>query len=415
LDFSKEITQPYLQFLQASCIAKVDFVRVKIGSSSISMEAYSTQGCSSPETFCKPATVGEPGTDVLGDAAQILSRVGSEDLVLWALERASEKTVEGYQLEQSTYTDIPSQLAQSLVPKRARGRKEEYRLILVHDWKGEGGFLGRVWSNLKRRSEILSVLKEAARFYPVPLLLDAKVGQTPVLEDAVLRRKTYRPSLSSVIYSHRPAILYYQATAADDPQRFISEPLSDWYDVVLTNDGSETHELPGRVSISTKQHRVHVLIIEPLDQGGVVTQIPRVGNPQAQGAEMNLELFPEQMEVDFYSNNRHFTVKGQAFYSREAILIPQKAEGDGWIYVAHRGLVIEAVSVDLGIPGAVVVKGIDVLNVDDQGAIVKDAEWESFVLEAREKLSLILRNGAPHITQDMVSYPFVQENLRNQS
>lgn len=412
-----DVAFPYWKFLQAAVAGRASSVVIKLKKATVTLQAFSEHQFPPLATVCESLPVDDPVLEPLCSAALSLrSEMGAQGA--WVVEDIEEGQSEGRLLHQGDYFEVGSAEASALLPRRSKEHNQRFRLFLEHRWGSEGNFFSRLRANMKRRGAVFSALRSRVRFYPLPLDLDGSQGQSSMIDELVTNPRIYSHRITRAAFNNHPAILHYRATDPGNPQRFLSEPLYPWYDVVVEVTGPASHPLPGRDERVTDR-RTHVLVLET-DQTGEPTEIPRVRRPRAllsfraesPNPTVRLSRFPKRVSGIYQTSEGGQRVYGHAFLVRSACFIPHRSEDPGKLCIIDRGIALGLIETDLGIPWGIVLKPRGGLRVDLSGGnIVHDETWDEFLRDAREELRQTLRLGGRYIESSMTSHPFISKHL----
>lgn len=405
---------PYWKFLQASFVRQAGLVKFKMTSSAVTLQAYSAEPFPALDEFCEGLPNNDPLLEPLRSAALSL-RSDTAATGYWFQDgpEGPNGPLDLRVLDNGEYLDH----AAALVAPRDSRCAGYYRLVLSHTWREPGGMLARTMANLRRRSRVAKSFARRAKFFPIPLMEGTMALQRPVVDDMVPSKAFDRDGLFLTPgYSNLPAILAHKSCPENLAGRFLAEPLVALRleSVVGVRNGKT--ELLRQARAELPACGIQLLLLG-LDARGTVTEIPsskhiadrfRDTKSQVELPQSNIEL-----SMSFYKGRYAKRESGRAFLTQETIFIPQWAEGHGWICIIDRGVVLGVVEADIGVDGAMAVRGRGSLKVDLSGGnIVQDEEWSRFLAETRKIVRETLAIGIPYISEKANSYKFLSGQLK---
>lgn len=334
---------PYWKFLQGAFTAGANSVKIKIGRSSATMEAYSETPFPGLREVCHHP----PNADLRLEPWRSLAQMSVDPVALCSddLYRKEFQTAlkgdNGYQVSSSVRE--PGGLPE-------RTGSERYRMTMIHAWPITGGFFAKMTRTLTYRTRLTSALRQRASFYPIYTDFSGQ-GLALGTPEQIFFPKSC-PQLQAI---------YYRAAAANDGGRFLSEAVvADGYSEILNANG--------------------IPVVQP--QGGGIARLWLEGMQDESPGEGLMKGWV-QFPISGRSRNGR---RGHPYLTDRAVFIPQNAGGPGKIAIVDRGVLLGIWEADLGVPGALAICGAAGLKIDFKGtAVAGDQAWNTCLAQVRNR------------------------------
>ena len=369
-----DVTFPYWKLLQAGAVLEAERVNFKVKTRGIHIEIEFRKELPGLASFCNELPCDDMLLEALKSSAMAISSGGGN--AVWTLEKPQQSTRETAILESGTYQSSTMKI------ERARHQTEQYnRLSLRHQWSAEGSFWTQLKTLLQLRHKVQASLTQKTDFYPVLTYHSGRLWVLPALE----------PHSPDRTYSGGWAgkELFYAIDRGDNPDRFLTEGLyGSAYDHIF---------------VCNSQGQSMGSFATPYDKDEAIRDLRRLVIETDHSLESSqfhdINLGP-MYASPIRSTRSRFSRACPAFYCSEALMTCLETKREhGWIGIVDRGLLVQVVEADFGLPGALLLVGRGNLKMDIGGtSVVQDEAWKRLLaaqrIKSQERLSFLKRADA---------------------
>lgn len=380
---------PYWKFLQGAYGYNAKLVKMAVGKSTVTIEAYGARAFPPLSEICNQMPEPNSTLEPWQSCALALGSETGDAVWLYADSAFGDISTAGlgdrhsYELEK-----------QAPKPPKFEQDKGDHRIVLVHRFAPKGNLLSRLFSGGRQRRDLEAHLRTRLALYPQRCVLSGHPVNINNIE------RIFGSHRGGYAWEQQTCAAYYRGVLSRDPGRFASEPLAAnaFSSYACLEDGQfET--------VAERLMGPATLVYSPAGSPVFLPVFRRVESGFSQHSEDEVQVRLDLCDFRVASNRAHPVGRRVTTFSQAqpchcdlAVLLPRKLEGNGLLAVVDRGVLLGVWPTEWEVPGLMVICNGQGLDIDLSGTeIVKNKAVDAKVEEVRALLPAVIQATIPHL------------------